>query len=186
MSKWNLLTVQWRHNEYDGVSNHQPYDCLLNRLFIQRSKKTSKLRVTGLCAGNLSVTGEFPSQRASKAGKISIWWRHHEMDGARSAEFKMGYALFRKAFFIFWRPRFLTWPWLICVAKIVNVNIMIYHTYPHWGMFMTVQDVWELLTMSYENFSLTSWLIARKFKQHSNTCHKRLRIDHHTLNISFS
>ena len=44
----------WRHNGHDGVSNHQPYDCLLNRLFRRRSKKTSKLRVTGLCAGNSS------------------------------------------------------------------------------------------------------------------------------------
>ena len=23
-------TLQWRHNESDGVSNPQPYDCLLN------------------------------------------------------------------------------------------------------------------------------------------------------------
>ena len=27
---------------------------------VTRSKKTSKLRVTGLCEGNLPVTGEFP------------------------------------------------------------------------------------------------------------------------------
>ena len=40
-------------------------------------KKTSKLRVTGLCAGNSSVTGEFPAQRASNAENVSIWWRHH-------------------------------------------------------------------------------------------------------------
>ena len=39
-------------NERDNVSNHQPQDCLLNHLFGRRSKKTSKLRVTGLCAGN--------------------------------------------------------------------------------------------------------------------------------------
>ena len=45
-------TLQWRHNEHDDVSNHQPYDCLLKRLFRRRSKKTSKLRVTGLCEGN--------------------------------------------------------------------------------------------------------------------------------------
>ena len=32
----------------------------------RRSKKTSKLRVTGLCERNSPVTGEFPSQRASK------------------------------------------------------------------------------------------------------------------------
>ena len=44
--------LQWRHNEHDGIWNHQPYDCWLNRLFRRRSKKTSKLRVTGLCAGN--------------------------------------------------------------------------------------------------------------------------------------
>ena len=41
-----------RHNDHDGVSNHQPRGCLLNRLFRRRSKKTSKLRVTGLCEGN--------------------------------------------------------------------------------------------------------------------------------------
>ena len=35
-----------------SVSNHQPYDCLLNRLFKRRSKKTSKLCIIGLCAGN--------------------------------------------------------------------------------------------------------------------------------------
>ena len=46
------ITLQWRRNGRDSVSNHQPHDCLLNRLFRRRSKKTSKLRVTGLCAGN--------------------------------------------------------------------------------------------------------------------------------------
>ena len=45
-------SLQWRHNDHDGLSNHQPHGCLLNRLFRRRSKKTSKLRVTGLCAGN--------------------------------------------------------------------------------------------------------------------------------------
>ena len=45
-------TLQWRHNGRDGVSNRQPRDCLLKRLFRCRSKKTSKLRVTGLCEGN--------------------------------------------------------------------------------------------------------------------------------------
>ena len=52
-------TLEWRHNGGDGVSNHQPHHCLLNRLFRCRSKKTSKLRVTGLCAGNSPVTSEF-------------------------------------------------------------------------------------------------------------------------------
>ena len=43
----------------------------------RRSKKTSKVRVTGLCAGNSPVTGEFPAQRASNAEMFPFWWRHH-------------------------------------------------------------------------------------------------------------
>ena len=42
-------------------------------------KKTSKLRVTGLCEGNSPATGEFPSQMASNAENISIWWRRHAL-----------------------------------------------------------------------------------------------------------
>ena len=44
----------------------------------RRSKKTSKLRVTGLCARNSPVTGEFPAKTASNAKNVSIWWRHHD------------------------------------------------------------------------------------------------------------
>ena len=45
-------TLQWRHNDHGGVPNHQPHRCLFNRIFRRRSKKISKLRVTGLYAGN--------------------------------------------------------------------------------------------------------------------------------------
>ena len=62
--------LQWRPNGRDSVSNHQPHHRLLNI-------KTSKLRVTGLCAGNSPETGEFPAQMASNAENVSIWWRHH-------------------------------------------------------------------------------------------------------------
>ena len=73
-------TLLWRHNEHDSVSNHQPHHCLLNRLFGHRSKKTSKLRVTGLCEGNSPGTGEFPAQKARNAENVSIWWRHHDIN----------------------------------------------------------------------------------------------------------
>ena len=46
------VSLQWRHNGRDSVSNQQPYYCLVNRLFRRISKKTSKLRVIGLCVGN--------------------------------------------------------------------------------------------------------------------------------------
>ena len=58
--------LQWRPNGRGSVSNHQPHDCLLNRLFSCRSKKTSKLRVTSLSPG----TGEFPTQRASNTENV--------------------------------------------------------------------------------------------------------------------
>ena len=67
----HYCSLQWRHNRRESVSNHQPHDCLLKRLFRRRSKKTSKLRVTGLCAG----------QMASNAENVSIWWRHHGSRG---------------------------------------------------------------------------------------------------------
>ena len=70
-------SLQWRHDGRNGVSNHQPHGWLLSRLFRRRSKKTSKLCVTGLCAGNSPVTGEFPAQMASNAENVSIWLRHH-------------------------------------------------------------------------------------------------------------
>ena len=53
-------------NELDCVSNYQRLDCLPNRLFRRGSKKTSKFRVTGLCAGNSPVTGFSPHRPATR------------------------------------------------------------------------------------------------------------------------
>ena len=62
---------QWRHNERDGVSNHQPRDCLLNHLFKAQIKENIKApRHWPLC-------GEFTGDRASNVQNVSIWWRHH-------------------------------------------------------------------------------------------------------------
>ena len=72
--------LQWRHYERDGVSKHQPHDCLLNCLFRRKSKKTPKLRVTGLCEENSPVTGEFPLQRASNAENAIPKLEHCIMD----------------------------------------------------------------------------------------------------------
>ena len=70
---WFGIDLQWCHNEHDGVSNQQRPDCLLNHFFqAQRSKKTSNLRVTGLCEGNPPET-----QRTSNAENVFIWWCRH-------------------------------------------------------------------------------------------------------------
>ena len=73
----HTFSLLWRHNGGGSVSNHQPHDCLHKCLFRYRWKKTSKLCVTGLCAGNSPGTGQFPAQMASNAANVSIWWRHH-------------------------------------------------------------------------------------------------------------
>ena len=58
---WGILQLD--HNECNGISNHRRLDCLLNRLIKHRSKKTSKLRVIGLCEGNPPVTHTGPVTR---------------------------------------------------------------------------------------------------------------------------
>ena len=70
-----LISLQWRNNECDGVSDHQPHECLLNHLSRCRSKKTSRLRTTGLYQGIRWWLVNSP-QMASNAENVSIWWRH--------------------------------------------------------------------------------------------------------------
>ena len=66
MFVWKAL--QWPYNERDGVSNQQHNECLLNRSFRRRSKKTSKLRVTGLVRGIHRWRGNSPH-------KGSVTWK---------------------------------------------------------------------------------------------------------------
>ena len=63
------ITWRWRHNGHVWVSNHQPHDWLLNLSCMQRSKKTSKVRVTGLCERWI------PHTKASNAENVSIMCR---------------------------------------------------------------------------------------------------------------
>ena len=76
-----LNILELRYKGRNGVSHHQPHDCLLDR---RRWKKICKLRVTDLCVGNSPVTGKFPTQTASNAENVSTWWRHHERRQAAS------------------------------------------------------------------------------------------------------
>ena len=74
-------SLQLRHNERGGVSNHRRLLCLLNRLYRRRSNKTSKLRFTCFNEGTSPVTCEFPAQMASKVENVSICWRYHVPTG---------------------------------------------------------------------------------------------------------
>ena len=75
-----ISSSRWRH-QMEIVSVLLPQWRLkssASRLFAQAQiKETSKLRVTGLCGGKPPLPGGFPSQRASDAENVSIWWRYH-------------------------------------------------------------------------------------------------------------
>ena len=51
IDKFAIDPSRWRHNERDGVSNYQPYDCLLNRLFRRRYKKRQSSTSLALVRG---------------------------------------------------------------------------------------------------------------------------------------
>ena len=67
---WDSL--QWHHNERASqITSLTIVQSTDNSGGDQR--KHQKLRVTGLCAGNSPMTGEFPAQRASNAENVSIF-----------------------------------------------------------------------------------------------------------------
>ena len=117
------MPLQWRHNGCNSVSNHQPYDCLVNRLFRRWSKKISKPRVTGLCARNSPGTGEFPAQMASYAENVSIWWRHHAWFWLQS------YTYYRPSFYGYheFRITFMNRITLYEIDDEFSANIRAYH-----------------------------------------------------------
>ena len=69
-------SLQWHHNESDGVSNQQPHDCLLNRSFRRRSLKQQSSASLAFVRG---IHG-WPVNSPHKGPEhVSIWWRHHVM-----------------------------------------------------------------------------------------------------------
>ena len=138
------VSLHWRHNEHNGVSNHWSLDCLLKRLFRRRSKKTPKLRFAGLCEGNSLGTGEFPSQRVRNTENVSIWGRHHVFEN------------YTNIYHLTWttpedeglRECNTTKTPLVTSPSVLNpqcrpwhVNVMLYHVYP--GYLVTYYDLWH-------------------------------------------
>ena len=142
--------LQWRHNERHGVSNPRRNDCLLNRLFRRRSKKTSKLRVTGLCEGNPTVTGGLHSQRASNAENVSIWWRYHD----KSVRVYMHHLVF---------CRVILMPIIRCYEAMPTHNI----TYVRKPMNVTINFCHFIIT-TYVLIITTCYYISDKHDLHSS------------------
>ena len=118
------VPLRWRHDGRDGVSNHQPHDCLLNRLFGRRSKKTTKLCVTGLCAGNSPRTGEFPAQMASNAENVPIWRRLHDEKTLKMLRVHVYYQLLMDPY------NGLTKIFRACFISILAISIQCFREWP--------------------------------------------------------
>ena len=95
----NGMSLRWHHNGHDGVWN-QPNHCLLKRLFWRRSKKPSKLRVTGLCVGNdrgpVNSPHTWPATRKmfpfddvimGRPNGDQVWAPHRHKAGLAGADF---------------------------------------------------------------------------------------------------
>ena len=125
-------SLRWRHNERDSVSNHQPHGCLLNGLLRRRSKKTSKLRVTGLCVGNSSgpvnsphkgpVTRKMFPLMTSSCGSIDtsdvttrrwISYKGPEQNGWNFADDSCDHIVWNSALISWLTEVFLVDPWQI-------------------------------------------------------------------------
>ena len=90
-----VLLIVWSQNSTSRNLDDTPYyvdsafkivSLWFSRLWRRRWRKTSKLRVAGF------VTG-FPSQRASDAENVSIWWRHHGVGVCHLAAISVGNVL---------------------------------------------------------------------------------------------
>ena len=68
-SKW----ARWRLKSPASPWFTQPF------IRVQIKENIKAPRHWPLC-GEFTVTGEFPTQRASNAENVSIWWRHHEVN----------------------------------------------------------------------------------------------------------
>ena len=147
-------SLRWRRNGRDSASNHQPHDCLLNRLFRRRSKEISKLCVTGLCAGNSPGTGEFPAQMASNAENVFIWWRHHvgNMESAESSSSPNKARIYTDheiqhllVFNLLDKFSYKAWPG----TALTNMDLM-----PAWLSNRTPSKVWDEITYPFPNYNV--------------------------------
>ena len=74
----------WLHHRYDNIimgamaSEMISLTIVYSTVYSGADLRKHELRVTGLCAGNSPGTGEFPTQMASNAEYVIIWWRHHD------------------------------------------------------------------------------------------------------------
>ena len=107
MINTTFLPLQWRHNEREGISNHPRDDCLLSRWFRCRSKKISKIRVTGLCAGKSPVNSPYKGSVTRKMSPFDDVIMHH-----RKSETAYNYLIIETGWRLYVSDQGHHWFWL--------------------------------------------------------------------------
>ena len=86
----NVLPCHYSDVIMSAMAFNSPASGVFTQPFFgRRSKKTPKLRVTGLCEGKSPGAGAFPAQRARKAENVSIWWRRHDSKALENIPFHL-------------------------------------------------------------------------------------------------
>ena len=98
---WGFFSsLQWRHNGCDGS---QITDVSIVHSTICLGADQRKYRSSATLAF-VRRPGEFPAQRSSNAGNVSVWWRHHALAWTSS-----------------WTITFET-PWRTCATVLMVTN----------------------------------------------------------------
>ena len=144
---WMIVRATTQIKHYNDVimsalaSQITSLTIVYSTVYLRRgSKKTSKLRVTGLCEGNSPVTGEFPAERTSNAENVSIWWRHHETISDRRLRVSIRHFRVELMSNRHRPSRPLLnklWSWLQCYIDRVQYDIVkwLWYMLINWGLF---------------------------------------------------
>ena len=84
-----------------SIQNHQLLDFLFTTLYQFTQRKHQSSALLAFCAGNPPVTSSIPTQRASNAGSVSMWWHHHRINAKIMNNF-------RNCKLLKWMPRIHT------------------------------------------------------------------------------
>ena len=68
--------LQWRHNGYNGISNHRPLQCLLKWWFRHRLKKKHQAPRHWPLWGEFTGDRWIPRTKGQWRGNVSVWWHH--------------------------------------------------------------------------------------------------------------
>ena len=163
-------------DEHDGDSNHRRLDCLRNRLFRRKSKKTAKLRVTGLCEGNSPVNGPvtrkvFPFGDVIMRIQPNILWLNRQWHVPRWQ------CVTRKLIGLsyFWKEIPFGWGCLIIDVELRN------HRTKNWRLFgcPIKTQFWMTSHLCADQLQIISQTISYKFHYTSNLNHRVYFSDTH-------